>query len=245
MKALILAAGYATRLYPITRKYPKSLLEVNGQPIINHIIDSLRPEKDIDEIIVITNSKFLNFFKKWKSGFCTKIKLTLIDDETEDNETRLGAIGDMDFAIEKNRIKDDLLVIGGDNLFGKEVVDFLKFAKEKRNPSIGVYDIKDLSSATHYGVVNLDRFKRIINFQEKPKRPRSSLVAMCLYYFPRENLSLIKGYLGNRSKSSDATGLYIDWLRKKLPVYGFVFKSFWFDIGSHQSYNHAKDRLLV
>ena len=244
MKALILAAGYATRLYPITKKYPKSLLEVNGRPIIDYIIDSLKQVREIDEIIVITNSRFFALFKKWKAKKTYGKNIVIVDDQTLDNESRLGAIGDMNFAIKTRSIKDDLLVIGGDNLFGKEVVDFLDFAKKKKSPSIGIYDIGDLSNAMHYGVVTLDKNKKITGFQEKPKRPKTSLVAMCLYYFPKERIALIKEYLHNRLRSNDATGLYIDWLRKRLSVYGFVFNSFWFDIGSHSSYHSAKKRFL-
>jgi len=241
MKALILAAGYATRLYPLTIEYPKPLLTIEHRPIIDYIIDKLNVIDQIDEIVVVTNSKFISRFKHWRSKMRLVKRISLVDDLTKDNATRLGAIGDMDFTINKKNIKDDLLVIGGDNLFDRGLSDFLSFAKaNSSHPVIGAYEIRSVKKARHYGVVNLNKKNKVIGFQEKPKNPKSTLVAMCLYYFPKARLGLIKKYLNRRAKKHDATGLYIDWLRKKVPVYGFIFKGSWYDIGDHQFYNEAK-----
>ena len=242
MKALILAAGYATRLYPLTKEFPKPLLTIGSKPIINYIIEKLRPVEEIDEVIVVTNSKFISLFKKWSAGIRISKRLTLVDDLTAEHAIKRGAIGDMDFAIDKKRIKDDLLVIGGDNLFDGDLSGFLLFAKtNKDRPTMGVYDIKDRKKAKEYGVVKLDRKNRVIDFKEKPQNPKSTLVAMCLYYFPGKRLGLIKEYLNHQAKKSDASGLYIDWLSKKVPVYGFVFGGRWYDIGHHRLYNEAKE----
>jgi glucose-1-phosphate thymidylyltransferase len=241
MKALILAAGYATRLYPLTREYPKSLLAVKGSPIIDHIIDRLTQVDEIDEFIVITNDKFFRQFKAWQAKHRLKKKISIINDLTRDNATRLGAIGDMDFAINKKRIKEDLLVIGGDNLFNGCLNRFLYFARKFHGSAvIGAYDIKKKSEASKYGVIRLDKSKRVVDFQEKPKDPKSTLVAMCLYYFPKARLGLIKEYLDTKVKKDDAMGFYIDWLRNRVPVYGYAFSGKWFDIGDHKFYNSAK-----
>ena len=241
MKALILAAGYATRLYPLTREYPKSLLPVNGSPIIDYIIDGLARVDEIEEFIVITNNKFFRQFKAWQGKHRLKKKISIVNDLTRDNATRLGAIGDMDFALDKKRIKEDLLVIGGDNLFSGCVNRFLGFARKFSGcPVIGVYDIKKRSEASKYGVIKLDKSKRVIDFQEKPKDPKSTLVAMCLYYFPKRRLGLIKEYLNTKARRDDAMGFYIDWLRNRVPVYGYAFSGKWFDIGDHKFYNAAK-----
>lgn len=238
-----MAAGYATRLYPITKEYPKPLLTVNNKPIIDYIVDKLKKINEIDEIIVVTNSRFISQFRKWSRGLRIQKSVTLVDDLTKDNATRLGAIGDMDFAIRRVRINDDLLVIGGDNLFDGDLDDFLYFAKDKHiYPVIGAYDIGNKDDARKYGVVKLNKENRVIDFKEKPKIPKSTLVAMCLYYFPKHRLKYIKEYLSKESKKYDATGLYIDWLRKKLAVYGFVFFGRWFDIGDHKFYSEAKER---
>jgi glucose-1-phosphate thymidylyltransferase len=242
MKALILAAGYATRLYPLTKDYPKPLLKVGQKPIIDYIIEKLETIDEIEEIIVVTNSKFMPHFKKWATGLRTQKRLILVNDLTKSLNTRRGAIGDMYFVIKKKRLNDDLLVIGGDNLFDGKLTDFLTFAKDyKTNPVIGVYDIKDILEAAKYGVVKLDKKNKVIDFQEKPDVPKSTLVAMCLYFFPKDKLRLVKEYLYTTSNKKDATGFYIDWLRKKVTVYGFVFYGRWYDIGHRRFYNEAKE----
>ena len=243
MKALILAAGYATRLYPLTKNFPKSLLTVDGKPIIDHIVEKLSSLRQIDEIIVVTNSKFFRSFKNWKRKVKTNKKLTILDDLTTANEDRRGAIGDINFAIRNKKINDDLLVIGGDNLFQERLDEFLLISKTYNNaPVIGVYDLKDKVNAKKYGVLKLDRKNRVIDFQEKPEIPNSSLVGMCLYYFPKERLGLVSQYTKSRKKTSDATGSYIDWLRGKVEVYGFIFRGRWYDIGDFKYYNQARKK---
>lgn len=241
MRVLILAAGYATRLYPLTKEYPKPLLEVKGRPIIDYILDKIYSVKEIDEIVVITNSKFISKFRKWRNTLRSARRIVLVDDLTKGLNDRRGAIGDMNFAITKRRIRDDLLVIGGDNLFNYDLNRFFSFAKKAGgNPVIGVYDIKDKAEAKKYGIVRLDKKRRLVDFEEKPSRPKSTLAAMCLYYFPKDKLRLLKEYITIHKQGQDATGFYIDWLRKETPVYGFVFGGNWYDIGDFKFYNKAK-----
>jgi len=243
MKALILAAGYATRLYPLTKNYPKSLLKVCGKPIIEHIVDKLGRVDEVDEVIVVTNTKFAPKFRAWLREAKPQKPVSVLDDLTKTNETRRGAIGDMRFTISKKRVKDDLLVVGGDNLFDGSLNGFFSFAHKFRGaPVIGVYDIGSIANAKKYGVIKLDKNGRIVDFEEKPEKPKSSIVGMCLYYFPKEKLRLIKEYLSDKKRIKDATGLYIDWLRKRVRVYGFVFKGRWFDIGDLEFLNQAKER---
>lgn len=245
MKALILAAGYATRLYPLTKDYPKPLLYVRNKPIITYIVEKLQTLDEVDEILVITNSKFVSQFERWMKGLKVKKPLRLIDDLTSGLDDRRGAIGDMFFAIDKKNIEEDLLVIGGDNLFDASLKDFLAFTKQKPNsPAIGVYNIRNRVKAKKYGVVRLDKTHKIIDFQEKPKDPKSTLAAMCLYFFPKEKLELIGEYDCSKAKKCDAAGFYIDWLRRKVAVYGFIFGGRWYDIGSHKYYNEAKQKFL-
>ncbi len=244
MKALILAAGYATRLYPLTKEYPKPLLKVGKKPIIDYIIDKLEVLGDIDEIFVVTNSKFMPQFKEWRSNLHSKKRITLVDDLTKSLDDRRGAIGDMNFVINKKRLKDDLMVIGGDNLLGTDLKEFFSFVEGNPSPVIGAYNIKDKGAARKYGVVKLGKENRVIDFKEKPKQPKSALIAMCLYYFPKEKLRLIKEYLNKKAGKQDATGFYIDWLRKRVPVYGFVFQGYWYDIGDHKFYREARLRLM-
>ena len=241
MIALILAAGYATRLYPLTKKYPKPLLKIKGRPIIEYIIRKLETEEELEEIVVVTNSKFFVKFKEWAKSFkCTK-KIVIVDDLTKNLSDRRGAVGDMNFAIRAKKIKGDLLVIGGDNFLSSELGSFLSFSKNKGvDPTIGVYDMKDKLEAKNYGVVKLGKGGLIVSFQEKPNKPLSTFVAMCLYYFPAESIKLLKEYIRLHAARLDATGFYIDWLRKKTPVHGFVFKGSWFDIGDKKFYRKAE-----
>ena len=242
MKAIILAAGYATRLYPLTKEYPKPLLMVRQKPIIGYILDKMAQIKEIEEIVVVTNSKFFPKFKDWQRHLEIKKPISVLDDLTKDNAHRLGAVGDMGFAIGEKNIKDDLLVVGGDNLFDGDLRDFLAFAgMHKANPAIGAYNIRIKSKAVRYGVLKIDRKNKVVDFQEKPEKPKSTLVAMCLYYFPAKRLGLIKEYL-KENKRFDATGSYIDWLREKVAVYGYIFSGSWYDIGDHKFYNEAKGK---
>ncbi|MCU0652285.1 MAG: nucleotidyltransferase family protein [Candidatus Omnitrophica bacterium] len=240
MKALILAAGYATRLYPLTKEYPKPLLEVGGQPLINYIVAKLQNIRDIDEIIIVTNSKFILKFKHWAKNVKSKKPLILVDDLSKNYSDRRGAIGDMHFVIRKKRLNDDLLVIGGDNLFDGGLKELVAFARKgKPRTVIGIHDIGKKSLAVNYGVIKLDRSKRIIDFKEKPKVAFSTLVAMCLYYFPKEKLGLIGEYLRAGTNAHDATGFYIDWLRSREDIYGYIYDGRWFDIGEVKFYKRA------
>ncbi|MDO8488736.1 MAG: nucleotidyltransferase family protein [Candidatus Omnitrophota bacterium] len=241
MKALILAAGYATRLYPLTKEYPKPLLEVRGRPIVNYIVDKLNKVPAIDEIYIVTNSKFIVFFDEWLKSVKSPKKITLVDDLTKSNQDRLGAIGDVNFIIKKLKIRDDLLVVGGDNLFSGSLKGFLGFSGRKIPAvSIGLYKLKEKKDASRYGVVKLNTGKKVVSFEEKPKKPQSFLVAMCLYYIPKDYLGLVKEYLQNKKIKADATGSYICWLKDRIDVYGYVFGGSWFDIGDYKYLNAAK-----
>lgn len=241
MKALILAAGYATRLYPLTKKYPKPLLGVKGRPIINYIVDKLAAVAGIDEICIVTNSKFIPVFRQWAKSIKSARKITLINDLTYSNQDRLGAIGDINFVIKKLKINDHLLVVGGDNLFSGSLKGFLNFsAKKEPAVSIGVFRLKQKKDASRYGVVKLDTRRKVISFEEKPEKPQSRLVAMCLYYIPKGRLTLINEYIRSEKIKTDATGSYIAWLKQKTDVYGYVFNGAWFDIGDYKYLNAAK-----
>ena len=238
-----MAAGYATRLYPLTKEYPKPLLKVGRSAIIDYIVEKLDSLDDIDEIIVVTNSKFFAQFKKWRQAKRIIKPVRLVDDLTKSESDRRGAIADINFVINTKKIKDDLLVIGGDNLFDDDLKYFMSFVKANKNKAlIGAYDIKDRRKAADYGVIKLDKKNKVVDFAEKPKNPKSSLIAMCLYYFPESKIKLVREYLQAKAAKSDATGLYIDWLRKKVAVYGYIFAGRWYDIGRYNSYQEAQEK---
>ncbi len=241
MKALILAAGYATRLYPLTKDKPKPLLPVGPKPIINHIVDKICKIKEIDGIYIVTNQKFASNFKQWAEAQQQTIDIKVINDGTTSNEDRLGAIGDIDLVLKSQHVKDDVLVIGGDNLLEASLLEFIEFAKSKPVAScLGLYDLGSKEVATKYGVVGIDKDKRVITFQEKPQQPASTLIAMCIYFFPRQKLFLFDEYMASPNPK-DAPGNYIKWLYKRDVVYGYVFGGVWYDIGDMNSYNKANE----
>jgi len=242
MKVLILAAGYGTRLYSLVKDTPKALLEIKGKPLVNYILERVGSLSGLNEVIVVTNDKFCSVFEDWakrQEDFAHPIKI--MNDGTKRPEDRLGSIGDIDFVLKQMAVEDDLLVVGGDNLFDYNLDDYIDFARSK-SPSvtIGLYDIDNLDEAKKFGVVGLDNNKKIINFEEKPDNPKSTLVAMCFYYLPENSLGFIESYLVE-SKKSDTAGDYIRWLCQEKEVYGFQFTGKWYDIGSVESYREAQD----
>lgn len=243
MKVLILAAGYGTRLQEIAKDIPKALLPVGEKPIANHILDRIRDLNELKEVVVITNDKFYNIFVSWaeeQKDF--PFKISIVNDGTSSNEDRLGSIGDIEFAIEQESIKDDLLVVGGDNLFDFNLDEYIHFAQSQRQAvTIGLYDIESLEESTKFGVVGIDKNKKIVSFVEKPAKPQSTLIAMCFYYLPKNSLNLVADYLAQCEKS-DTAGDYIRWLHEENEVYGFTFSGKWYDIGSLESYNEAQEK---
>lgn len=244
MKALILAGGYATRLHPLTRDRPKSLLTIRSKPIIEHIINKLESLAQIDEILIITNQKFLKQFQDWIDGFPSIKPIKLINDDTTNEKDKLGAIGDIALAIGEEKIEEDLLVIAGDNLFNFSLQGFIDFAHKRRpQNSIGIYNLNGRprfsNGAGKFGVVQLNGDEEIIDFQEKPTNPINSfLVATCIYFLPEEKLRLISEYL-SQNNNNDAPGHYISWLAKLDGVYGYTFEGDWRDIGDIESYTEA------
>jgi len=240
MEALVLAAGYGRRLYPLTKDYPKPLLKVKDKPIIDYIIPKLEKPKAIKKIWVITNNKFFPLFLNWRKNLNFKKPVELINDLTASYTQRLGALADIKFAIETRKIKDNLLIIGGDNLFDEYLEGLISYIKNKRNHFVvGLYALKDKSYAKHYGVARIDRENRIIDFKEKPHYPESNLICMCLYYFPKEKFFLLDEYLKNKKNLSDATGNFIMWLYSRQEVYAYIFKGIWYDIGGYKFLKEA------
>jgi glucose-1-phosphate thymidylyltransferase len=240
MKILLLAAGYATRLYPLTLNTPKPLLSIAGKTVMGYIFELIEPLKEVDEIFIVTNAKFYKNFEDWKKIFKSSKKITIVDDGTTSNDNRLGATGDIEFVIEKENIKDDLLVLAGDNLFKADISIFKDFCSKKApSITIGLYDIKDLTLAKNYGIVSVDKNNKVIDFKEKPANPASTLAAMCLYFFPKERLDIMKRYL-ETDDAKDAPGYFLQWLYQKESVFGYVFKDKkWFDIGDKKSLEEA------
>jgi glucose-1-phosphate thymidylyltransferase len=240
MKAIILAAGYATRLRPLTDSIAKQLLPIGGRPMMDWVCDKV--EELTEEIHVVTNTRFFGDFERWASG---RDGVTVHDDGTTSNDDRLGAIRDIEFVLERAGEDDDLLVIAGDNLFDFSLVDFADFWRGKGTASaVAVYDCADLELATHYGVVEVGEDDRVVSFEEKPSEPRSTLVATAAYLYHREHVPLLGRYLAE-GNSPDQPGRLVAWLCEREPVYGYRFAGPWHDVGNPEQLLEADNSWRV
>jgi glucose-1-phosphate thymidylyltransferase len=241
MKILILAAGYATRLYPLTQNQPKPLLPVAGKPMIEHVLDNIAPIGDIDRVYVVTNAKFADHFQKWSDHYrATKAKLefTIVNDGSTDDTNKLGAIGDLHLVLQQEKIDDDLIVVAGDNLFSETLEAFGNFCRAKNAPVVGVYDVGSLEEVKKYNAITLDDEGRITFFEEKPKNPGSTLSAIALYFYPRHSLQLIKDYVRD-GNNPDQPGRLVQWMYPRVPFYTWTVPGLWYDIGSKENLAEA------
>lgn len=242
MNILILAAGYATRLYPLTRTKAKPLLEVAGKPMMEWVIDHLSGIDGIEKVYVVTNSKFAADFQAWADEYVrghAKLAFEIVNDGSTSDADKLGAIGDLNFVIEKCGLQQsDLLVVAGDNLFSESLSDFGKFCREKNQPVLGVYDVGSLEAARQYGVVAIDQSGTITEFVEKPANPPSTLIGIALYYYPAETVQKISGYLAS-GQNPDQPGRFVQWLYPQTPVQTWRVPGTWFDVGSHETLEEA------
>jgi glucose-1-phosphate thymidylyltransferase len=243
VKAILLAAGYATRLYPLTENRPKVLLPVGGRPMLDWIGDKVDAVGAVDELHVVTNAKFAGQLARWADGRAGRLEPVVHDDGTTSNENRLGALGDIRFVLGRAGLAgDDLLVVAGDNLFDFGLDSYADFWRGKGAASaVAVHDCRDLELARQYGVVTLDEEDRIVGFVEKPAMPPTTLVATAAYLYHREHVPLLDRYLAE-GNSPDAPGNFVAWLYAREPVYGYRFAGGWFDIGDHGQLVAADDR---
>ena len=237
MDAIILAAGYATRLYPLTENTPKPLLNVAGKPIIEHIIKKLEEISAIGRVYIVTNSKFEQHFREWLKNFNAEKPIEIINDGTKSNEDRLGALGDINHVINAKNIDNEIFVVAGDNLFELSLADVVAFFKKKKSNVIVLHDVGDFGLARLYGIVEIEN-NIVVNFEEKPDVPKSTLASTGIYLFPKKTIPLIKKYI-SQGNSKDKTGNFIEWLHKRDKVYSYVTDKKWYDIGSMEQLEKA------
>jgi glucose-1-phosphate thymidylyltransferase len=241
MKVIILAAGYATRLYPLTLTQPKPLLPVAGKPMVEHVLDNLAPITEIDGVYVVTNAKFAGHFKKWSDNYRatkSKLNITVVNDGTTDETNKLGAIGDVNFVLKTQNVDDDLVIVAGDNLFSEKLTEFGKFIREKNAPVLALYDVGNLEEIKKYNSISTDANGKITFFEEKPKNPTSTLTGIALYYYPKSTIPLIKQYIAE-GNNPDQPGRLVQWLYPRTPVYTWRVPGIWFDIGSKETLEEA------
>ncbi len=237
MKCLILAAGYATRLYPLTENFPKPLLKVQDKTILDWLVDDIDTLDVVDEYVVISNHKFAHHFDAWAKTKPQKI--TVVDDGTSTNETRLGAVKDIQFAMDQLGLDDEMLVIAGDNVLDFSLTRFIRYAKAKGTSCVMRYYEGDLVRLMKSGVADVDENDRILSLEEKPQEPKAFWCCPPYYFSTKEDATLVEQGIA-AGCGTDAPGSYIAWLCKQRPVHAMEMPGKRFDIGNLQSYEQVQ-----
>lgn len=233
MKCILLCGGYATRLRPYTLNQAKALLDIEeNKPILSYILEKVNNIEEIDQIFILTNDKFYKDFEEWEKGQKSSTPITVINDHTTCNEDKLGAIGDVWYAIEHGKIEDDVLIVLGDNLFEFELTDMITQLNQRRAPIIGGQIETDKELLKRLGVMEVKPNNIICGFEEKPANPKGNMKSLGFYAFPKETLSQIKEYL-EKKNNPDAIGLFVKYLvEEKGNIYAYPFEGQWFDVGT-------------
>ncbi len=239
MDCILLAAGYATRLYPLTENMPKALLRMGNKTILDMVIDKIEQVDDVNNIYIVTNHKFYINFADWADKYTGRKKVIVINDFTTSNDNRLGAIGDMQYVIDNSGIDDELLVMASDNIFDFSLVDYVKMYREKNADMICANKADENDDLHAMGVAEIDDDGRVLSFEEKPENPKSDWGVSPFYLYKRETAKLIKKYL-DEGNNPDAPGHFIPWLLDRNPVYAFTPDGMRIDIGTPKSYYAAQ-----
>lgn len=244
MKCIILAAGYATRLYPLTENFPKPLLKVRDKTILDWLIDDIAKAGVVDEYIVISNHRFAHHFEEWKRAKEEKVaeplKITIIDDGTSTNETRLGAVKDMEYAIGQLGLDDDMLVIAGDNVLDFSLTRFIQYAQEKQTSCIMRYYEPDRRKLVKCGVVTINEEDRVLGMTEKSPEPATHWCCPPFYYYTKEDAGLIPAGIASGC-GTDAPGSFVAWLSQRRPVHAMEMPGRRYDIGNLESYQRVQE----
>jgi len=238
MKAIILAAGYATRLYPLTLNMPKALLPIGGKPIIDHIVAQMDTVDELDEIYVVSNDKFAGHFEEWAKTAVSRVPIKVLNDGTTDDSNKRGAIGDISFVIDEMQIDDDLMVIAGDNFFTYSLKDYVRFFREKDRDCVCVKVWEDESQLSQFGIALLDWAGKVLDIEEKPAKPKSNTVVFAAYLYKKETVPMFQEYLAAGNKP-DAPGNFPAWLYRRKEVYAYTFEGECYDVGTPESYREV------
>lgn len=243
MKALIVVAGYATRLYPLTKETPKALLQVGDKRMIEHVVEKLEKVPEIDEIHVVTNNKFYSHFSDWARGLDSSKEIIIHNDQTTSDDDKLGAVGDIHFGIKSAGIDEEVIVIGGDNLFDLELTELTESFRKHGKSIVAARELDDPEVLKKMGVIVPDENGHIRLFEEKPKEPKSNLAATMIYLINKENLSHLNEFMES-GFAFDNAGEMIRAFSERSKVHCHRFDSTWFDVGSHEQLKEAHEHML-
>ena len=239
MECILLAAGYATRLYPLTENKPKALLELGKKTILDMVVEKIEKVEDINHIYIVTNHRFAGQFSEWAKNYKGTKKVEVLDDGTTNNDNRLGAIGDIKFVIDQKKITDELFVLASDNIFDFDITDMMKLYHEKGGDVISAHYIADKNVLKAMGVVKLEEDGKVTEFVEKPAEPQSNYGALPFYIYRKTTVPLIDKYL-KEGNNPDAPGYFVGWLVNETDVYAYQFDVMASDIGTPESYYEAQ-----
>jgi glucose-1-phosphate thymidylyltransferase len=240
MICIVLAAGYATRLYPLTENFPKPLLEVKGKPILDWLLDDIDSAQEVNHYVVVSNHKFVSHFEKWAEAKGLSASITVLDDGSVSNETRLGAVKDIQYAIESLHLNDDLLVIAGDNVLDFSLTRFMQYAKAHNAPCVMRYYEESIDKLRKTGVAEVDETDRITRMEEKPAEPFAHWCTPPFYYYPKDTLHYVADAIASGC-NTDAPGSFIAWLSQQTPVYAMEMPGKRYDIGNLESYTLVQE----
>ncbi len=248
MTAIVLAAGYATRLYPLTLDLPKALLPLGGRAMLDYLMDQIASVDDVRDVVIVTNSRFYNQFLAWLDqarfeGRYPDLNLQVLDDGTHSDETKRGAVGDMLYAIETLCIDDELLVCASDNFFTFPLTDFVQDFHRTGKDTLLMAHLDSVATLRGFAVATLDDQGRVIGFVEKPKDPPTDIGVYALYLYKRDTVPLIRQYL-DEGNSPDAPGHFPEWLYHRRDVRGYLFEGECIDIGTPEMYKTVCDRFI-
>lgn len=244
MKNIVIAAGYATRLGELTKNFPKPLLRIGNSTILGRMLDDIDQIPEIDEHIIITNHKFAHIFEDWAKGLNYQKKITIVDDGTETNDTRLGAVCDLLYAIDKLRIEDDMLVVAADNILFFSFKEFVDFAKEKQTSCIMCHEQPSIEKLQRTGVVVLDSENKVVNMEEKPQEPKSTWAVPPFYIYLKKDVQLVKESVVNGC-GKDAPGNLAHYMVDNTTMHAWPMSAGRFDIGSLDTYYEACEKYGV
>lgn len=241
MKAIILAGGYAKRFWPVTRDKPKPLLPIAGKPIIDLIMDKIEQVPEVNTVYLSTNEAFAEQFQQWAEQRKTEKRIELVVEPSKKESEKFGSLGALEYIIRRKKLKSDLLVLAGDNIFSFDLNKFIDSYRDE--PRIIVHNMHDRQRCRRYGVVSLGKDMKITDFEEKPREPKSTLVSTACYVFPKDTLKLFKEYK-SKDKPLDNMGSFLEWLYKRTTVRGYITEGFWYDIGDKHFYIQANKQAM-